>query len=357
MIKKSLDIKIKNSINRLSDKILLLDLDTLNISSYNKTYFKKYAYQFNFYMSIYAQLLLKSLKKLSKPITQSTFVDYGGGCGILSYLAKEIGFKTVIYNDIYQTSVEDSQIIAKNLDIDIDYFIGGDIDELVYQIKQKYLKPDLICSFDVLEHIYNIEDWFNSVCKIENSFSIIFMTHANPCNPLINYRLKKLHRKAEFKGLEKDEGWKEIDIHTAYFEARKKIINNYIPDISQKNLQILSAKTRGLIKTDIEKVILNYQETGKISHQIKHPTNTCDPFTGNWAEHLINLKRLKLIANNNNLKMTITNSFYVYSKNKILNIPKFIVNQLLKILGSKHLFLSPTYTIEVNQKGYRPDGK
>ncbi len=340
-------IKIKNATNRLFNKILLLDLDRLNISDYNKIYFKKYVNQFDFYMSIYTQLLLKSLKNLSKPIEQSTFIDYGGGCGMLSYLAKEIGFKTVIYNDIYPTSVEDAKIISKNLDIDIDYFIGGNIDELTNQIKQIHLKPDLICSFDVLEHIYDIEDWFKSVCKIKNPFSIIFMTHANPLNPLINYRLKKLHRKAEFKGLEKSEGWKEIDINTSYFEVRKKIIRNCIPNINQKKLYLLAAKTRGLKKMDIEKVILNYQKTGKILYQIKHPTNTCDPFTGNWAEHLINLKKLKLIAKNNNLKMTITNSFYVYSKNKILNIPKFILNQLLKILGTKNLLLSPTYTIEV----------
>jgi len=345
-----INLKIKKATKSLSDKLLLLNLNILDISDYNKAYIKKYINDFDYYMAIYTQLLQKALHKLTKPITQSTFVDYGGGSGTLSYLAKEIGFKTVIYNDIYQISVNDTKIISKKLNIDIDYFVSGDIDELVCKIEQKGLKPDIICSFDVLEHIYNIEDWFKSVCKIENPFSIIFMTHANPCNPLINYRLKKLHRRAEFMGLERNEGWKQIDINTAYFEVRKKIINNYIPNVSQKNLQMLALKTRGLIKADIKKALLNYQKTDEIIDQIKHPTNTCDPYTGNWAEHLINLKKLKLTASNNNLEMAITNSFYVYSKNKILNIPKFIVNQLLKMLGPKHLILSPTYTIEVNKK-------
>jgi len=342
-------LKIKNAIISLSDKLLLLNLDTLNISDYNKTYLKKYVNEFNYYMSIYIQLLQKSLNKLSKPISQSTFIDYGGGCGILSYLAKEIGFKTVIYNDIYQTSVDDVKIISKSLGIDIDNFISGDVDELVKQIKQQVLKPDLICSFDVLEHIYDIEDWFKSICEIENPFSIIFMTHANPCNPLINFRLKKLQRRAEFKGLKKGEGWKEIDIHTSYLEARKNIIQNYMPDISKKNIQLLADRTRGLRKYDIEKIVIDFQKTGDILYQIKHPTNTCDPFTGNWAEHLISFKELRLIAKTNNLKMIITNSFYVYSKNKILNIPKYILNQLLRIFGTKNLFLSPTYTLEIDK--------
>jgi len=343
-------LKIKNAIDSLSYKFQILNLDTSNISDYNKAYIKKYINDFDYYMSIYTQLLQKALNKIKKPITQSTFIDYGGGCGILSYLAKEMGFKTVIYNDIYQISVKDTQIISKKLNINIDYFIGGDIDVLVNKIKKKRLKPDLICSFDVLEHIYNVKDWFKSVNKIENKFSILFMTHANPKNPLINYRLKKLHRKAEFKGLEKVEGWKKIDIYTSYFEARKNIIKNFAPNISQKNLQMLACETRGLKKFDIEKLVINYLKTSYISYQIKHPTNTCDPFTGNWAEHLINLKELRLTALNNNLKITITNSFYVYSKSKILNIPKSLLNLLLKIFGTKNLLLSPTYTIEVSKK-------
>ena len=340
-------IQVSDAIDRLSSKLIKLNLDALQITEYNRQYLKKYLDNYSFYMSLYSQLLFKALNKLKKPISESTFVDYGGGCGILSYLAKEIGFGYVVYNDIYKRSVDDTIIISKELDMNIDLFIHGDVDVFVSQINNNDIKPDLICSFDVLEHIYSLEKWFRKITKINSNFSLFFMTSANSKNPFISKRLKKLQIKAEYQGFIETVGWKGTDLKTSFLESRKTIIKETDPKLNNSEIELLSKNTRGLRKDDIENVVVNFIKTGKINYQMKHPTNTCDPFTGNWTEHLIDLTHLKNLINDCNLSVEITNSYYAYSNNQIFNIPKFVLNILIKILGRKNLIFSPTYTLEV----------
>ena len=201
-----------------------------------------------------------------------------------------------------------------------------------------------------MEHIYNLDKWFKSLTYLKNEFSLLFTTNANSYNPIISHRLKKLQRKAEYRGLEKTQGWKEIDSRISFLESREMMIRNKYPSLSDNEIELLSTKTRGLRKDDIENAVEDYIITGKIIYQINHPTNTCDPYTGNWTENLIDLEQLKKIVIKNNLKFNISNSFYSYSNNKILNIPKFLLNQIIRILGSTHLFFSPSYTLEIQKE-------
>ena len=96
MQKKS-SLLIDNAIAQLYKKFQNLHIVTLDISDYNKRYLQDYYDNFYFFMPLYKQLLQKCLAKLSKPIAESCFIDYGGGCGMLSFLAVELGFKQVVY--------------------------------------------------------------------------------------------------------------------------------------------------------------------------------------------------------------------------------------------------------------------
>ena len=340
---------ISKAIDKLFSKIKVLNLHNLNISEYNRNYLKKYIDNYSFYMSLYSQLLLKALKKLNKPISESSFIDYGGGCGMLSFLAKEIGFKIVVYNDINKNSINETQIISRHLDIAIDYYICGDIEEFINEINLYNIRPDLICSFDVLEHIYDLEFWIKTIANIKSEFSLLFMTSANSCNPFITNRLKKLHIKSEYKGVDKNIRCNDIYLNTSFLEERGRIIRNKFPDLNNNDINLLSLKSRGLRKDDIEKVVYDYIKTGEIFYNIKHPTNTCDPYTGSWTEKLIDLKKLKILIKCNNLKVDISNSFYSYSNNKILNVLKYLLNKLNRVLGPKILLFSPAYTLEIQK--------
>jgi len=338
---------IQHAVNTLHQKIKLLDVDRLGISAYNKKYFTTYIINYAFYMDLYTQLLEKAVTNLDKPIQNATFVDYGGGCGMLSYLAKEIGFKTVIYNDIYATSVNDTRIISDGLNIHVDHFVEGDVDAFIEQVDLLNLQPDVICSFDVLEHIYDWKTWIDTILKISNPFILIFMTSANGSNPFINRRLKRIQIQAEYEGFEHTESWKEIDISNSYLAERKKIISNAFPEIEKKDLEMLAVKTRGLKKDDIENLVVQFIKTGQIHYTIDHPTNTCDPYTGNWTEHIINIDELKRFVKAKNIETDVTNTSYGYGNSFPQNIIKFCLNVFIKILGKHNLMLSPVYVLEI----------
>jgi 2-polyprenyl-3-methyl-5-hydroxy-6-metoxy-1,4-benzoquinol methylase len=341
----------KNTINTAITDVFLklhkLDLQKLNISDNSKQYLRKYKENSSFFISVYSQLLQKCLRRIKNPVGESVFVDYGGGCGLLSLIANLIGFKVVVYNDIYEKSTVDARIISEKLTIPIDYFICGDADVFVTQIKHFNIHPDLICSFDVLEHIYNLDNWIKTISKIPN-VHLIFMSGANSRNPLIKNRLKKIQKIAEYQGCEKNIRFNDTYLNTSFLHEREKIIRNSFPELNNNELRFLSSNSRGLIKKDIENLVVNYLKNGGIEYIIDHPTNSCDPYTGSWVERLIDLKKLKDTIKSNNLTVEITNSFYCYSDNKLLNTLKLFVNLLIKILGPKSLFLSPTITIEIH---------
>lgn len=344
------EILINNAINNLSDKLRDLDLDSLSISDYNKRYLKDYIDNYDFFMPLYKKLLVKVIHKLSKPINESSFVDYGGGCGILTFLAIEMGFQKVIYNDIYEVSTNDVAIIAKEIDLKVDEFITGGISQFVSFVKERNIQIDHICSFDVLEHIYDLKSWVTKISQLTKPFTICFMTSANSSNPYVNRKLKKIHYKAEYLGSKKKKGWKERDTHLPFLEIRKKMIEERFKNLEQDKILLLAKNTRGLFGEDILSYAKKQLENKTFKDNLIHATNTCDPYTGNWAEHIIDLKKLRKLIENDNTKVKFTNSFYSYSSNKVLNLPKYIINFIMKILGEQNLFLSPSYTLEIEYK-------
>jgi hypothetical protein len=340
---------VNNATNKLHARLKALDLKDLNISEYYRNYLEKYVDNFAFFMSLYSQLLIKALNKLEKPVNESTFADYGGGCGILSFLARETGFKTVIYNDINKNSVNETQIISAILNIEIDLYICGDVEVFVNEINRRNIKPDLICSFDVLEHIYDLEHWFRKIAEADSRFSLLFMTCANSGNPLVRHRLKKLHTDAEFKGGEKNIRNNDLFLDSSILKERERIIGDKFPDLKLSDIQFLALKTRGLRKDDIEKLVDLFIRTGEFPYIADHPTNTCDPYTGSWVERLIDLQQLKTIIRQSGLNVSISNSYYGYSAGRMLNVPKYILNQMISILGPQNLFFSPAFILETNK--------
>ncbi|MFN3404012.1 MAG: hypothetical protein ACK40G_07945 [Cytophagaceae bacterium] len=198
---------------------------------------------------------------------------------------------------------------------------------------------------DVLKHIYNLNEWFEKAYKINGSFAIIFMTSANPHNPFIRKRILKLHFRAEHLGRKKTEGWKERDIEKPFYEIHKQLIKEFAPQLSENEIIFLARETRGQRQDDIQISTNEYINTGSISYKPDHPSNTCDPYTGNWTERLLYPIQLKELVQSKGFKGSYTNSFYCYSKHKKLNLVKFLLKIFIKIIGQTNLLLSPSYTI------------
>jgi 2-polyprenyl-3-methyl-5-hydroxy-6-metoxy-1,4-benzoquinol methylase len=351
---------INDKANLLYNKLKKIDLTSLKISEYNKRYLGdkiKSDESIKFEITKYLYLLCWCIKDLKKNIEDSTFVDFGGGHGLYSLLAKSCGFKNVIYIDIYNQSYLDSQIIGENVGFKSDHYINGDIKDLRIYLEKKNINIDVISSYDVLEHIYDIKKFFYELSLIKNNIILFFASAANDKNPLINYRLQKLHKNFEKNDREIIKGRKPTDTTQSLLTLRTKIIKNTGIELSNSEVDFLAKNTRGLLKDKIEQQAIYYSRNKELLYVNPYKTNTCDPLTGNWFENLINQEQLKTILFNLNYRnSTITNGYYdrlSINESKFKLLIKYFLNISISLLNKNGIFISPFYCLLTNTNGLK----
>ena len=86
---------IDEAAGRLHSKLVGLDLESIDVSDYNKKYLKSKLSSMTTNMRIYSYILALSLAESKISFDKFVFMDYGGGSGLLSLLAKEVGIGTV----------------------------------------------------------------------------------------------------------------------------------------------------------------------------------------------------------------------------------------------------------------------
>lgn len=337
---------INSSQSRLIDKFANMDLQSLELSEYTEKYLESKRSRLKKELKLYGRLLYLSLKKSQIPLKDFVLVDYGGGSGLLSFLASEMGIGTVIYNDIYDISCKDVEISSNALGLKINHIVCGDVDELIKYLHNNTISINSITSFDVLEHIYDVESHFKKLGQINNSsFRIIYGSGANIKNARYVNRVKKVQFDVENNTRDKKEGHKDRDTLISYFEVRHNIITDYSPKLTPEEVKELSKKTRGLIKQDIEECVDEYLAHGSIKYHIDHPTNTCDPYTGNWCEHLMDLEWLEKIVMNAGFSVKIVTGRY-HSNGVLLNdIIMKVLNSAIWVMGKQGFFLAPYYVV------------
>jgi len=67
----------------------------------DKRYLSSYFRNLDRILQVCGRILLLATKEIQYPLRDFVLVDYGGGSGLLSFLALEAGISTVIYNDIF----------------------------------------------------------------------------------------------------------------------------------------------------------------------------------------------------------------------------------------------------------------
>lgn len=348
---------INSAASRLFDKLNVLDIDILDISDYNKVYLGERLSSLANSLQKYSYILSWALTKFDLPLDKFVLLDYGGGSGVLSLLAKELKVGTVIYNDIYDVSCKDAYIIGNTIGNQADYYIHGDIDDVINFLRTNSISCNAIVSYDVIEHIYDIEEFLKKLKKlniINEQLGIFMSSGANIFNPLIKNSLRKIQFDTEYKDREKRFGHKERDCLRAYFDIRKEMIirhsSEFNEKLSEKEIQQLARNTRGMIESDIKRSIKDYLKTGRapqeLNQELNHPTNTCDPFTGNWCEHLMNPYHLKNILLQAGFKVEILCGYYgTGHRNIVKRLILTSLNLAIYLSRRRGIIISPFFSI------------
>ena len=128
---------VATTINKKANSLLRLlnefDASSLDIAEHFKDYFKDkhLGQRLIFSIQSSARILNQSIKKTGKNIDELTIVDYGAGLGTLYMLSGMLGFKRVAYNDYLPDWKDTAKAVCDKLNIHIDDYITGDIDEVI----------------------------------------------------------------------------------------------------------------------------------------------------------------------------------------------------------------------------------
>jgi len=308
-----------------------IEIDTISFEPYCKKYLSYLISHKEYFLDIYSDLFEKLIAHTSVEKEKIIVVDYGAGNGLLGIFGKYCGFKKIYINDTDQKFIAAAKELSFQLKIPIDGFIHGDAKSLTSYFQTE--KPDVIIGTDVIEHIYDLQEFFY-ILKILNPDIISFFTTAsNPYNFFKVRQLKKLHVKDELYGGTPDDTLLFGEsAHGAYLKMREDIIRNnfQLPEAQIKSLAVV---TRGLVEEDIITAVLKNLETGIMPEPANHPTNTCHPLTGSWTERILTINEYTYIYNAAGFHLNLFEGFYDIHKQlgkKMIN--KFL-NAGVKIFG------------------------
>lgn len=319
-------------IHPFSQKLLALDTDAMPLHEYSKRYLQHLLHNHLYYLKIYATVLGQLVEHSPKTPGEIKMVDYGAGNGLLGMFAKFAGFKKVWLCDMDADFVDASQMVAAKLSIQIDGFVTGNIEALRYQLAHEQI--DAVVGTDVIEHIYNLEHFFETLAVMNVAMVTVFTTASNPQNFIKCRQLKKLQLQDELHGSDPSDSLLAGAQKTeAFFVLRKQIISENFPELAPSELLTLSKATMGLIKADILAATINYLQTGKLPLADNDSTNTCNPFNGSWTERILSIDAYKKIYTENNFKLVVRNGFYNDDQLGWKKYVNSLANEIVKVTG------------------------
>lgn len=305
----------------LYQKLFDLPVQELNLPTVALNYYVGKHHDRKFFsVQTAAELLYRSVKLKGKPLEELVIMEYGAGMGSLFLLAKMIGVKTVVYNDIMEEMSEAAGIISKYLKIPIDIFITGGHRETLAQLNAKKIQCDIILSRNVVEHIYDLNDFYYSMSTDQPNALIYFSTTANYQNPAMLWYHKKIHKRFEQE----------------YLPKRKVLIQKALGQLPEPELETLALATRGLAMDDLEKAIQEYKQRKTLPDPNRFYTNTCDPENGLWQEQIIKVEDYKNIIEPKGYQLTVLPAFWdTHYNSGLKNVVGKTMNFFTGLLGQK----------------------
>jgi 2-polyprenyl-3-methyl-5-hydroxy-6-metoxy-1,4-benzoquinol methylase len=317
---------INEKCNELFVAIPKLDIDSLPFEPFFKWYFNAcHLSRPHFTLETSAKLLHDAIIITGKPHTEVIVMDYGAGLGTLYLLAKMIGVKKIIYNDLLPEFATPAMAVDKALGYQMDEYIIGDTESACQQLKAKNIICDVIVSRNVLEHIYDLKIFFAQMHAYQPQAILYGSTTANWKNPAAHLQHLMMHYKA-----------KPILVN-----KKIAIIKTIMPDLNDALAKKLATQLIQHGGAEFTNAVYQYKTNNIMPAPKGDYTNVCDE-TGNWREHLLTYNQYRNLAPQYHLSFlpgfwdTHYKSIFKIYLGKTANI-------VTNILGKKHGVLSTSF--------------
>jgi hypothetical protein len=335
--------EITEGIARLRAKLKKIQVDALALSPYNRAYLTKHLVYLDYMLLLHGRILEDALRL--KPGFK-VLCDYGGGTGLLGLLAKECFDCEVLYVDTYPEACRDVKVIASALNLSIDRVIQGDVNAL---IRSEGSKPEVMVSLDVVEHIYDLAQFFQ---KTRESFPEIIQVHntsANVYNVLKRKYFKKIHHQCEWEG--DPDNLKETDHREPFFQLRYDWIQKHYHSINHEATHALAMITRGITFKDMESFVFLWLDGQRHvdPYKDKYLHNTCDPNNGNWAERLLYFHEYERFASGYHCVFK-GNPFNLAQKGAGQKLAAQWLNVWINICGKSGKYVWPSFNMLLTPK-------
>jgi 2-polyprenyl-3-methyl-5-hydroxy-6-metoxy-1,4-benzoquinol methylase len=327
---------INKNAQLLFQQLQTIRIEDLQLDSHYREYFKSSHYKRLFFsIQTSAHLLYRAVRLVKKPIQEIIIMDYGAGIGTLFILAKMIGCRKVIYNDLFEDWKKSAEQILKAIGVVIDEYIVGDIEHTLAILAEKKIHCNIIVSRNVIEHIYKLDVFYNSIHKFHPGAIVLSSTTANYYNPATHIQHILMHKRYE----------------KVFRQQRREIIQQKAPDLSSAEVDNLSVRTRGLGGDDLLKRINHFKESKQLTTEKNLHTNTCDPYNGVWAEHLLSFAEYRQLIGTS-YHVSFEPGFWdTHYRHQLKNIFSKMMNSMTGLNRNLAIALSPfIYVIAIPRK-------
>lgn len=314
----------------LAARLKAIDYERLPISDYNKRYIARLKPALTYYMDIYAGCLLQGLEAVGAAPEEITLVDYGGGSGFLSMLAKQAGIGQVIYIDLNPDSVETVRLLQEPAGTGPDVILHGDSDTLADWCTAHRVRPQLLIATDLIEHVYDLSAFFAHLSAIDSRMQLLFTTASTPFNPYVKRRLHRLMATWERE----------------YYALRLEEIRRHFPALSPAEAEEAARKSRGLTFPHLRKAV----ESGAYP-RLEDPFNTCDPRNGNWTERILPIETYRSLAKPFGYQVRVGKGFYNTDRpHPVAAFACSLLNALIRISGRAGFLFAPFITLHLRRE-------
>ena len=325
-------------------------MSRLPISDYTKRYLSDQL-RSAAYLGTFAQVLSTATSAWDADLGSIRMVELGGGTGLQTLLALESGVGHITYSDIYDVSCSDVHEVARAVGLEIPAVICADTDGLVAQLNSDPSDVDVVVSYDVLEHIYDVPAHLLAMSGLRYpTLSLTYASGANGYNPRYSRQVKRIQISVETEPQPEEFGHKDRDSLRPYMNIRRETVRAAAPDLSDSVVDDLAARSRGLIVSDIERLVVEPYRAGLPTFLPAHPTNTCDPLNGNWCEQLLDFDRLRVMAEQAGLRATFGFGRYALAGTVGQDTVRRSLNAAMTMLGKNGIRLAPYYFVELHRR-------